>query len=97
MTTDTAALIEQSTRPDEAQGIKLHPLKRNVEDDAIKYEHVEVAIDRAARTATITTAFSSFIQSRQTPLASLELFAHLLHLNWSANLVRYHCFVRWGL
>ncbi len=35
-------------------GIALTPLKRTVGDEAIGYSHVRVALDRAARTATIT-------------------------------------------
>ena len=48
------ALAAQSDRPANAKGVALTPLKRTVEADALRYEHVTVTIDRAARTATFT-------------------------------------------
>ena len=47
-------LARQSDRPDDAKGVALTPLKRNVDDAGYHYGHVEVGIDRAARNATIT-------------------------------------------
>lgn len=46
------ALAAQSDRPADAQGVALTPLDRTIEADALRYRHVEVRIDRAARTAT---------------------------------------------
>ncbi|MDD7967169.1 2,3-epoxybenzoyl-CoA dihydrolase [Actinomycetospora lemnae] len=43
-----------SNRPADAQGIELPPLQREVTEDAITYPNVRCAIDRQARTATIT-------------------------------------------
>ena len=48
------ALAERSQRPAEARGVKLTPLQRRVEDDALRYRHVSVDIDRARRVATFT-------------------------------------------
>lgn len=48
------ALAVQSDRPSNAQGITLPPLQRVIETDALRYQHVTVQIDRAARTATFT-------------------------------------------
>lgn len=48
------ALAAQSDRPSNAQGITLPPLQRVIETDALRYQHVTVQIDRAARTATFT-------------------------------------------
>ena len=48
------ALAAQSDRPADGQGVALTPLKRTVEADALRYAHVTVQIDRAARTATFT-------------------------------------------
>ncbi len=43
-----------SSRPDAASGIALPPLARREDGTGLHYEHVDVAIDRAARTATLT-------------------------------------------
>ncbi len=47
-------LARQSDRPDTATGVNLTPLKRTIDDQGYHYVHVDVAIDRAARNATIT-------------------------------------------
>ncbi|MCY7307601.1 MAG: 2,3-epoxybenzoyl-CoA dihydrolase [Rhodoferax sp.] len=47
-------LAEQSDRPLNASGIALTPLQRTVEADALRYEYVDVQIDRARRVATWT-------------------------------------------
>ena len=47
-------LARQSGRPDAASGITLTPLRRSFNDDAVDYGFVNVAIDRAKRSATIT-------------------------------------------
>jgi benzoyl-CoA-dihydrodiol lyase len=41
-------------RPADAKGIELVPLARDITDDAIAYDHLSIAIDRKARTATLT-------------------------------------------
>ncbi len=43
-----------SEKPDVARGIALTPLDRSITDDGVTYSTVEVAIDRAGRTSTIT-------------------------------------------
>jgi benzoyl-CoA-dihydrodiol lyase len=48
------ALAQQSDRPSQARGVELAPLARAIEADALRYEHVTVAIDRAHRHATLT-------------------------------------------
>ena len=45
------ALAASSDRPAGAMGVALTPLERQVEADALRYSHLTVAIDRAARTA----------------------------------------------
>ncbi len=45
------ALAGLSDRPADASGIHLTPLDRIVEEDALRYRHVTVEIDRGARTA----------------------------------------------
>jgi benzoyl-CoA-dihydrodiol lyase len=45
-----------SSRPHDAQGISLTPLRRTETDTGITYDHVRVEIDRAARTATVVVA-----------------------------------------
>jgi benzoyl-CoA-dihydrodiol lyase len=49
-----ANLASTSTRPDNATGIKLAPLECTCDERGLHYRHVDVAIDRDARTATIT-------------------------------------------
>ncbi|MFO1316411.1 MAG: 2,3-epoxybenzoyl-CoA dihydrolase [Burkholderiales bacterium] len=48
------ALAAGSDRPAGARGVALTPLARTDDENGYHYEHVEVAIDRAARTATFT-------------------------------------------
>jgi benzoyl-CoA-dihydrodiol lyase len=48
------ALAAGSDRPADAKGVELPPLERTAEADALRYRHVEVAIDRARRCATFT-------------------------------------------
>jgi benzoyl-CoA-dihydrodiol lyase len=47
-------LAAQSNRPSDAKGVTLAPLKRAVDDAGLHYEHVDVALNREARTATFT-------------------------------------------
>ena len=55
-------LAEQSDRPSNGKGVKLTPLKRQITDNGAEYECVSVAIDRAARNATITVKAPSSAQ-----------------------------------
>lgn len=47
-------LAKLSDRPANAQGVKLPPVTRTIEDNALRYPNVTVEIDRAKRTATWT-------------------------------------------
>ncbi|NIO41820.1 MAG: benzoyl-CoA-dihydrodiol lyase, partial [Burkholderiales bacterium] len=49
-----AELVAESTRPDDATGIDLKPLTRSIDERGLHYHHVDVLLDRNARTATIT-------------------------------------------
>ncbi len=51
-----AALASQSARPGSGKGIVLTPLSRTIDAAGYHYSHVDVAIDRKARTATLTVA-----------------------------------------
>src|SRR5262245_361398 len=51
-----AALASSSARPGAGPGIELTPLARRIDDAGYHYEHVDVAVDRKARTATITVS-----------------------------------------
>jgi benzoyl-CoA-dihydrodiol lyase len=51
-----AALTERSTRPGAGKGIALTPLRRRIDDAGYHYEQVDVAVDRKARTATLTVS-----------------------------------------
>ena len=46
------ALAATSDRPPSAKGVTLTPIDRAIETDSLRYTHVTVAIDRAARAAT---------------------------------------------
>jgi benzoyl-CoA-dihydrodiol lyase len=48
------ALAKLSDRPAGAKGVKLPPLARKMDDSGYHYEYVDVTLDSAARTATIT-------------------------------------------
>src|SRR5437899_1786292 len=48
------ALAAESTRPAQANGVKLTPPNRKQTENTIDYDYVSVVIDRAARTATLT-------------------------------------------
>ena len=52
--THAKQLMETSTRPADAKGIKLTPVKRAVDENGYHYQHVDVAFDRSARTLTLT-------------------------------------------
>src|SRR5210317_317933 len=41
-------LAAQSDRPANGKGISLHPLERGIEDNALRYSHITVEMDRAA-------------------------------------------------
>ncbi|HET8744936.1 MAG TPA: 2,3-epoxybenzoyl-CoA dihydrolase [Ramlibacter sp.] len=51
---EVAALRAQSTRGGPQQGIALTPVRARIDDQGYHYETVDVQIDRAARTATLT-------------------------------------------
>ncbi len=48
------ALAEGSDRPADGTGVMLAPLERDADAGGYRYEHVDVAIDRSRRTATVT-------------------------------------------
>jgi benzoyl-CoA-dihydrodiol lyase len=52
--TRAAALVAGSPRNADSKGIQLHPLNRRIDDAGFHYDFVDVAFDRAARTATLT-------------------------------------------
>ncbi len=58
------ALAAQSERPADAKGVKLTPLKRKQSENTLDYEFVSVAIDRAARHATLTVKAPTSAQPR---------------------------------
>ncbi len=48
------ALVARSSRNGAGPGVALTPLQRRIDDSGYHYQHVDVIVDRAARTATIT-------------------------------------------
>ena len=61
-------LTAQSSRPKEATGVKLTKLKRNIDSEGIHYSIIDVNINRASRTASISikappTSLSSDVDS----------------------------------
>jgi benzoyl-CoA-dihydrodiol lyase len=49
-----AALAATSDRPRDAAGIRLTPIQRKVQENAVQYTYVDVRLDRERRTATLT-------------------------------------------
>ena len=49
-----AALLQASGRPGDAKGVALTPLARTIDEAGYHYSHVDVAIDRGSRSATLT-------------------------------------------
>ncbi len=56
------ALAALSDRPADGKGVALAPLQRVLEADALRYGHVNVEIDRAKRTASITVKGPTGVQ-----------------------------------
>jgi benzoyl-CoA-dihydrodiol lyase len=54
VTDRTAALLAASDRAASSGGIELTPLRRTVDETGYHYQHVDVTVDRSARTATLT-------------------------------------------
>jgi benzoyl-CoA-dihydrodiol lyase len=48
------AMAAESDRPADGKGVSLTPLNRSMEDNALRYNHVTIEMDRGARTATFT-------------------------------------------
>jgi benzoyl-CoA-dihydrodiol lyase len=48
------ALAAASDRPQDARGVELTPLERTIDETGYHYSHVDVQLDRRARTATLT-------------------------------------------
>jgi len=64
------ALAAQSDRPEHGKGVELTPLRREVEDAALRYNHVSVEMDRKARTATFIVRAPAGAQPED--IASIE-------------------------
>lgn len=47
-------MAQESHRPQEAQGVALEPLNRDIAENSIQYDHLEVALDRPNAAAFIT-------------------------------------------
>jgi len=69
-------LAKLSDRPGAAHGVALTPLKRTIDDKGYHYELVDVAIDRDARTATLT------VQAPQEPLPQAADAIHAQGAQW---------------
>jgi benzoyl-CoA-dihydrodiol lyase len=54
-----ATLMSHSTRTGEGTGVTLTPLQRRIDDTGYYYPHVDIVLDRNARTATITVSAPS--------------------------------------
>ncbi len=63
-------LAAQSDRPADARGVALPPLQRTWGADGVTYRHVEVAIDRARRVATLTVRAPA--EPQPTDIAGIE-------------------------
>ncbi|CAN5564193.1 2,3-epoxybenzoyl-CoA dihydrolase [soil metagenome] len=65
-----AELGQQSNRPADAKGVSLAKVEREDSANGLRYRHVTVAIDRAARTATFTV--HAPVGAQQTEIAGIE-------------------------
>lgn len=63
-------LAEESDRPADAKGVALTPLHKEIQPDGLRYRHVAVAIDRAARTASFVISGPAGLQP--TDVAGIE-------------------------
>ena len=66
------ALAELSDRPQSAQGVKLTPLARTIDERGYHYSSVDVQIDREMRTATITVRAPNADQPREPEAIRIE-------------------------
>jgi benzoyl-CoA-dihydrodiol lyase len=64
------ALAAKSDRPANGKGALLTPITRSIEEDALRYEHVTVTIERSKRTATFTVKAPSTAQPKD--IAAIE-------------------------
>jgi benzoyl-CoA-dihydrodiol lyase len=62
-----AKLAAKTDRPKDARGVALTPLRRALDETGIHYDHVDVAIDREARTITITVSAPSLEEANEIP------------------------------
>jgi benzoyl-CoA-dihydrodiol lyase len=69
--THAERLAADSQRPAKAEGIKLGPLDRTIDENGYHYKHVDVTFDRPSRTATITVHAPEGLQP-QTPEAIFD-------------------------
>ena len=76
-------LARQSKRPGGASGIALTPLRRSFGDDAVDYSFVNVALDRAKRSATITLHGPD-----QAPPANVDALTTLGAAFWPLQIAR---------
>jgi benzoyl-CoA-dihydrodiol lyase len=67
-----AALAVTSNRPRDAAGIRLTPIERNVQENAVQYKYVDVRLDRERRTATLTVSAPAEVS----PIALDEVLEH---------------------
>jgi benzoyl-CoA-dihydrodiol lyase len=65
-----ARLVGESSRPGSGKGIALPPVKRKIDDAGYHYDTVDVQIDRAARTATLTV--SAPVQPQPSDVAGIH-------------------------
>lgn len=78
-----AEMASRSDRPDDAEGVKLTPLNRELGENTLSYSYVSVSIDRTLNTATLTVKGpdSAVAGSLDEALAQGAAF-------WPLNLVR---------
>jgi benzoyl-CoA-dihydrodiol lyase len=67
-----AALAATSDRPRDTAGIRLRPIQRNVQENAVQYKYVDVRLDRERRTATLTVS----APAEASPTALDEVLEH---------------------
>ncbi len=65
-------LAEKSDRPKGGQGIQLTPLERRIDEAGLHYTHVDAAVNREARTVTLTVRAPAFSRAHTVEQALAE-------------------------
>ena len=82
LTERVAVMSQDSVRPEEAQGIQLNPLEKNIENNHLRYSTLEITVDHEKHFATLT------LQGPGTPPDTLDQFQQNGDQNWPIRAAR---------